>query len=153
MVSSEWFNFYSPLTIHIFTTHQLIKMLKRTGASLLALLYMVTVIGFALNFHYCFGYVSSVKINAPVKSCNFGATTKMKCCKDKHFEVKVKDAHQAVSQSFLAKVFAFESSALAFADFSFSAQQAFLVNDFERGPPKPPSNEHVTFLKNCTFRI
>jgi hypothetical protein len=100
-------------------------MLKRTGASLLALLYMVTVIGFALNFHYCFGYLSSVKINEPVKSRNFTATAKMKCCKDKHFEIKVKDAHQAEAQSFLAKVFAFESPALAFAEFSFSTQQHY----------------------------
>jgi len=128
-------------------------MLKRTGASLLALLYMVTVIGFALNFHYCFGYLSSVKINEPVKSCGFRATAKMKCCKDKHFEVKVKDAHQAEAQSFLAKVFAFQSPVLAFADFSFSTQQTISVNDFERGPPKPPFNQRVAFLKNCIFRI
>jgi hypothetical protein len=77
----------------------------------------------------------------------------MKCCKDKHFEVKVKDAHQAEAQSFLAKVFAFESPSLAFAEFSFSTQQALLVNDFERGPLRPPFNQHITFLKNCIFRI
>jgi hypothetical protein len=128
-------------------------MLKRTGASLLALLYMVTVIGFALNFHYCFGYLSSVKINETVKSCNFMAIAKMKCCKDKHFEVKVKDAHQAEAQSFLAKVFAFESPALAFADFTFSTQTVLSAKDFERGPPKPPSNQRIAFLKNCIFRI
>jgi hypothetical protein len=84
-------------------------MLKRSGAMLLAVLYTVTVLGFALNLHFCGNKVSSIKVNAQAKGCRqVVKACNMKCCKDKHVDVKVKDAHQAESTSFLSKVFAFE---------------------------------------------
>jgi hypothetical protein len=128
-------------------------MIKRIGALSLSLLYIVTVVGFALNLHYCFGYITSVKIDAPVKSCGIRATGKMKCCKDRHFEVKVKDAHQAATPSLLAKIFAFQLPRVAFADFSFNTQKGLLAVDFNKGPPDIIPDQHITFLKNCAFRI
>jgi hypothetical protein len=128
-------------------------MIKRSGAFLLTLLYLTTVVGFALNLHFCGSYLTSVKINAPAKSCNMLSAGKMKCCTNKHFEVKVKDAHQGQSQLFLAKTFAFEVPRLPFADFSLNTQQ-FLSDEYSyRGPPDPLLPNISTFLKNCTFRI
>lgn len=131
-------------------------MFKRSGALSLALLYTITVLGFALNLHYCGSKVASVKISAPVKSAKTDTTCgmKMNCCKNHHVEVKVKDDHQAEQTSFLAKVFVFEIPKLPFEDFIFSAQKALLEKFFDRGPPsQTPRSKVATFLKNCTFRI
>jgi hypothetical protein len=128
-------------------------MIKRSGAVVLTLLYIVTAMGFAINLHYCCSHLASIKIDAPVKSCNMPVTGKMKCCQDKHLEVKVKDAHQGQSQSFLSKIFGFELPKLPFADFFFSAQQTLSDKDLDKDPPDPPSNGLINFLKNCVFRI
>jgi hypothetical protein len=128
-------------------------MIKRSGAFALTLLYLVTVVGFALNLHFCGSYLVSVKINAPVKSCNMLAKGKMKCCTNRHLEVKVKDAHQGQSQLFLAKTFAFEPPKLPFADFSINTQWPLSEKYFDRGPPDTPPGNIDLLLKNCIFRI
>jgi len=128
-------------------------MLKRSGALVLTLLYLVTVMGFALNLHFCGSYLASVKIDAPVKSCGMQSTRQMKCCSNKHFEVKVKDAHQGKVQSFQAQTFVFEIPKLYLADFLLNAHQSIAEKLLERGPPDPPSEKISTFLKNQVFRI
>lgn len=132
-------------------------MFKRSGALCLAILYTVTVLGFALNLHYCGSKVASVKITAPVaKEAKADSTCgmKMNCCKNHHVDVKVKDAHQAQQTSFLAKIFAFEMPKLPFEDFIFSAQKILLEKLLVRGPPnEQPASKVATFIKNCTFRI
>jgi hypothetical protein len=115
------------------------------------MLYVVTVSGFALNLHYCFNRLASVKIDAPA-SCGKGLeTSKMKCCKDRHVDVKVKDAHQNSSASFLGKIFAFDLLKPLFADFSFALQNRFIESLSDRGPPRSP--DVPIFLKNNIFRI
>jgi len=128
-------------------------MIKRSGAFLLTLLYLITVMGFALNLHFCGSYLASVKIDAPAKSCNMLLSKKMKCCANKHFEVKVKDAHQAESQLFLAKTFVVELPGLSFAGFSLNTPPVLSDKYSYRGPPDPLLPDISTFLKNCTFRI
>jgi len=132
------------------TTHH---MIKRSGALLLTLLYTVTAMGFAFNLHYCCNQLTSLKINEQVKTSNMPAMGKMKCCQNKHFEVKVKDVHQGQSSSFLIKTFVFQLPELSYADFFFSPNQSLLEKDFDRGPPEPPFNANVAFLKNRIFRI
>jgi hypothetical protein len=132
-------------------------MFKRSGAYALALLYTITVLGFALNLHYCGSTVASVKISAPVNKDAKAADTcgmKMDCCKNHQVDVKVKDAHQGEQMSFLAKVFAFEIPKLPFEDFMFSAQKILFEKLFDRGPPEgKPLSKVASFLKNCNFRI
>jgi hypothetical protein len=128
-------------------------MIKRGGAFLVTILYIITVVGFALNFHYCCDYITSVKIDAPVKSCSLLTKGKMKCCKDSNFEVKVKDSHQAESPSFLSKISGFKLPKLPFADFVHVVQNALMKESFGKAPPDHPSNSISTFLKNCSFRI
>ncbi|RYZ98828.1 MAG: hypothetical protein EOP47_18345 [Sphingobacteriaceae bacterium] len=129
-------------------------MLKRTGIIALIMLYTVTVFGFALNFHYCGNKVASVKIDSPAKNCSPNTAKKMKCCKDKQVDIKVKDVHQAKqSQSFLSKIFSFDIPALPFEEFVLSAQRALIEKLFERGPPQEHQQSISVFLKNCTLRI
>lgn len=127
-------------------------MFKRLVTITLMVLYLGTVSGFVLNLHYCFNRLSSIKIDAPVKGCTNGLETgKMKCCKDKHFEVKVKDAHQTASFAFSGKIFAHDVPAILDSNPVLNFQSVLVNKASYRGPPD------VTvvsiFLKNCTFRI
>ena len=118
---------------------------------MLMMLYVVTVSGFALNLHYCFNRLASVKIDAAA-SCVKNESSKMKCCKDRHIEIKVKDAHsQPASPLFFAKFFSLGLPVAVLADFSFSLPNQPTERLLYRGPPR--TVVAPIFLKNCTFRI
>jgi hypothetical protein len=127
-------------------------MLKRSGTLLLTTLYLVTALGFALNLHYCFNTLSSVKFDAPSKACSSHAAAKMKCCTDKLVDVKIKDAHQGEAASFLLKAYNFQLPGLHFGNF-LSAQKASSKKLFNRIIPENPLDHILSFLKNCIFRI
>jgi len=129
-------------------------MLKRSGTLLLLLLYLVTGIGFAVNLHYCGKLITSVKIDASLKSCQeTGMMPGMKCCKNKRINIKLKDFHQGQSHSFLSKLFSFRLIAANFASVQF-LPQAFLYSPSSyRGPPGRLVTATSVFIKNCTFRI
>ncbi|MDN3581654.1 HYC_CC_PP family protein [Mucilaginibacter flavus] len=129
-------------------------MLKRSGAILLTMLYVVTVMGFALNLHYCGNQVASVKINAPAINCGMDkAAGKMKCCRDSQLQVKVKDVHEGQAASVLAKLFGFEMPNLSFGAYFFSSQESVFEHFFNKAPPDRPTQSIATFIKNCIFRI
>ena len=118
----------------------------------MALLYSVTVFGFALNLHYCGKLLASIKIESPSKSCTKLLEGKMKCCKDKQIEVKVKDAHQNASFTFLSKVFVLDLPKL-FAGNFIAEQQTPATRLLYTASPHAPPNNVAVFVKNCTFRI
>jgi len=121
---------------------------------LLALLYTVTALGFALNLHYCGRLLTSVTLNSSAKSCGMFAVGKMKCCKDKKFEVKVKDVHQGQPTSALAKKFAAEIPQLPYGAYHCVLPQVLLAGKFlNKAPPDHRTDKLPVFLKNCTFRI
>jgi hypothetical protein len=128
-------------------------MIKRSGALILTLLYLVTVTGFALNLHYCLSQVYSVNINTPAKSCSKVDAGSMKCCHNKHFEVKVKDAHQAPSTFALSKTFNLSLPVLPFADLLNTAKPGLLADILYKDLPDPPLNNIPAFLRNHTFLI
>jgi hypothetical protein len=131
-------------------------MIKRLTTLFLTKVYIITVLGFALNLHYCGDVLASVKVNAPAKNCTPIAVKKMKCCSDKHVEVKVKDAHQGESQSILSKIFAFELPEISFGDYFLSAQKELLQKLSGSDPPAPPpssSGKAAQYIKNCALRI
>ena len=127
-------------------------MLKRLGSLCLTKLYLVTVLGFALNLHYCGSVLAAVQIDGPAKSCKM-LSGKMKCCKDKEIEIKVKDAHQAESPSFFSGLFGFEMPKIPFGDFVLSAQQALLEKLSSKEPPAPPPDKVEPVIKNRNLRI
>ncbi len=127
--------------------------MKKSVALFLTLLYTVTVLGFAINFHYCLNQVSSVQFDAPVKKCSSLRVVKtMKCCKDKKVEVKVKDGHQSSSLSFLAKIAVFVLSHITYADFAQVLVQSTTIA-FNRGPPEGLGSQPPIYLANHNFRI
>jgi hypothetical protein len=116
------------------------------------ILYVVTVSGFALNLHYCFNRLSSVRVDAPANACVKALeVNKMKCCKYKHIEIKVKDAHQNGSPLFWSKFFPLALPLTAFAYFSPAIQNTPNAALPERGPPSAP--DVPLFLRHCIFRI
>ena len=129
-----------------------LSMIKRIGISAIALLYLVTVSGFAVNAHYCFNHLFAVSINVPVKGCS-APGVKMDCCKDTHLVVKVKDAHKGATTSVFAKVFSVCLPAVAFADDYYAAKPANLAAVLYKDLPDPPPGGTPVFLKNRTLRV
>lgn len=128
-------------------------MLKKISVSLLALLYTVSVLGVALNFHYCLNQVASVKLYNPVKTCTpLKAVKAMKCCKDKHIDLKVKDGHQASVTTFSAQVFVADLPQILFYVIAPAVKAAAVNNVTDRGPPLSGSKPPV-YLINRNFRI
>ncbi len=128
-------------------------MMKRSGAILMALLYLAVATGFALNLHYCCSRLISVNVNSPVQGCKT-STSKAKCCSNKHLEIKIKDVHQGELVSpFLARVFAVDLPVFFSARFFYTPQRYLTAGLADRAPPDKPCDGTVTFLKNCTFRI
>lgn len=131
-------------------------MIKRLTTLFLTKVYIVTVLGFALNLHYCGDVLASVRVNVPAKSCKSIAVKKMKCCSDKQVDVKVKDAHQGESPSILSKIFAFELPEISFGGYFLSAQKELLHKLSGNAPPAPPppsSGKASQYIKNCSLRI
>lgn len=129
-------------------------MMKKLLVLSLAILYTVTVPGFAINFHYCFNRVSDVTINQPVKMCMPQKLVKTpKCCKDKHIEVKVKDGHQSSGLTFSAGNIAFDLPYITYYHSSLAAVEGSIASSFSRGPPVDLSSQPALFLANRNFRI
>jgi len=127
-------------------------MFKRSVIIVLAMLYLTTVSGFALNMHYCFNRLASVKIDEQANSCTKLQSSKMKCCKDQKIEIKVKDAHQNNSPLHWSKFFPIASIPVsAFVIFTPAVQDQVVAIVADRGPPKSPAVP--LFLKYCTFLI
>ncbi len=128
--------------------------MKRMLGLSLALLYTVTVLGFALNFHYCFNRVSGITLNQPVKMCTSKKLSRIsKCCKDKHVDVKVKDGHQGSSQQFSAQRFALDLPYTTFSKFPNTIKWLSIMPLSDRGPPIDLSARPAIFLANRTFLI
>ncbi len=128
-------------------------MIKKSAIIALTLLYTITVCGFTLNFHYCFNRLASFKIEAPASSCTKNLLAcKMKCCKDKAVDIKVKDAHQTGIVSPLINLFAVTLPKSYLPDFSllFGKMQSITIAD--RAPPRLYCSAPI-FLKNQNFRI
>jgi hypothetical protein len=78
---------------------------------------------------------------------------KMKCCKDKQLQIKVKDAHQTEPVSILSKLFGFDIPRLSFNGFLSPALRSVVNPSLERAPPDKPGQSVAEFIKNCIFRI
>lgn len=128
-------------------------MFKKISALTLVLLYLVTASGFAINLHYCGNKLASVKIDAPAKKCGLEKKiNKMKCCRDKHIEVKVKDVHKVPPTSILSKLFSIDLPRLPFEDYIFPSEEETIDTPVQRGPPNGGSKTD-RYTQNCSYRI
>lgn len=129
-------------------------MFKKSGAIVLTILYVVTAMGFAINLRYCGKIITAVNINTPVKNCNNLVSSKMKCCSEKHIDIKIKDSHVGEFPSFLGKLFSFHIARLPFANIVFNIPVTATQATTGRAPPDGPlANNVPVFIKNCTFLI
>ena len=128
-------------------------MLKRIGALLFVLLYTVSVYGIALNLHYCGKLLTSVNINSAAKDCSMLMDGKMKCCKDKHIEVKVKDVHQAQVWQYASAKVVIALPVKLLDSYVFEPQTAFTALRPNKAPPDPDLPGTPIFIQNCSFRI
>jgi len=126
-------------------------MIKRIGISAIALLYLVTVSGFAINVHYCFNQLFAVSINAPVNGCS-APGVKMDCCKDTHLVVKVKDAHKGGATTVFAKAFSVSLPVMGHDNY-YQAKPAFPAAILYKDLPDPPPGSIPVFLMNRTLRV
>jgi len=131
----------------------LLVMLKKAGIFTLCLLYFITTTGFAVDLHFCFNRICSVSINAPARSCQKFSAKKMKCCGNKHLEVKVTDSHQGAWHSFSVRTL--YNQLLSLPDNAyFSHRLTFSQNLFaHRAPPNSPPDKTEACIKFCNFRI
>ncbi|TSD64525.1 hypothetical protein FFF34_011475 [Inquilinus sp. KBS0705] len=129
-------------------------MMKKGIVIMMALLYLVTATGFALNLHYCGNHVAAVQINAPAKACGTPmAKMKMNCCKNSKLDVKVKDSHQSEQTSFIAKVFAVAIPKFNLSSYLFAAPKLQALKFSEKNPPDKILNSISILAKDCFIRI
>ena len=130
------------------------KMQQKIAAALCAF-YLVTVIGFAVNMHFCSGKLSSVKLNEAAKcaACKNEKSLAKKhdCCETSSVVAKIKDSHEAGFKVKLPQDF---SITLFLTDnFSFLAKSVpsfSIASALNKAPPL--SSVFSLHLLNCVFR-
>jgi hypothetical protein len=124
-------------------------------AAALCAFYLITVIGFAVNMHFCSGKLSSVKLNETAK-CNAcksekALAKKHDCCETSSVTAKITDSHEAgfkvrLPQDFSITLFLTQR-------FSFLAESVptfSIARAFNKAPPL--SSIFSLHLLNCVFR-
>ncbi len=119
----------------------------------LLLLYVSGTAGLAISFHFCGKKISNIQVNSSAKkACCGKAKEDMKCCKDKHIQIKVSDEHASVSQVKVPQTnFLY---LLPQATAAINVQPAFAAlaeAERYRGPPGGSSQSLI--IKNRVFRI
>ncbi len=72
----------------------------------LAMVYLAVSTGFTVNFHYCFGQLSSTSLGAPTSCANGKMKLKRPCCKTTHITISVKEKHLSGTSNTLLPLFA-----------------------------------------------
>jgi len=131
--------------------------LKQKIALSLAVMYAVSVIGFALSLHFCGGKLENVKLFNGEVSCKFCKeipADKLKndnCCKNTQVKVQVKDSHQIEAQTQMPKLFTVQLFLHpAIVDFVANITPQFLNRISNKAPPL--STWLSLHIFNCIFR-
>ncbi len=127
--------------------------MKKLITAIIAILYLGSSSGVAMEIHYCMGKKSGIEFySAQSKVCGkCGMTEKKGCCHDKHQFYKIQDAHKIVSADdkadLSAPLIAFNFPAYEFHLYSTEADKVFQ----NHSPPQytKPSD----CIMNCVFRL
>lgn len=126
-------------------------MIKKVAILSLLLVYFTVTVGFTMSAHFCGGQVTKVSFSSKKLFCG-EKEMEMRCCHNKHIDVKVSDKHQTVNN---AAQFQATDITLFLVPFQpFSIHQALAVKnnlDEYRGPPLHPSVPII--ISNSVFRI
>jgi hypothetical protein len=122
-------------------------------ATTLLLLYVSGTAGLAISLHFCGKKISNIQVNSSAKkSCCGKVKEDMKCCKDKHIQIKVSDEHASVAQLKVP-----QTNFLYLLPQSINYIQvravpvALLAAEPYRGPPGTETQSLI--IKNQVFRI
>lgn len=131
--------------------------LKQKIALSLAVLYAVSVMGFALSLHFCGGKLENVKLFSDEISCKFCKeipAEKKKddgCCKNTQVTVKVKDSHQTAAQIQMPKLFSIQLFLHPpVLEFLSNIKPEFYSKISNKAPPL--SSRVALHVFNCIFR-
>ncbi|MBB2150190.1 HYC_CC_PP family protein [Pedobacter gandavensis] len=117
--------------------------------------YLITMIGFALNMHFCGGKLSEVRWieNASCSACKSSAKKQESgdCCKDKSIEAKIKDSHQVGAKVKLPTDFSLEMLFSPMISEVFRQLMPMLFSRIENKAP-PLSSILSLHAYHCVFR-
>jgi hypothetical protein len=123
----------------------------RKSAFIFALFYLLSVVGYGLEIHYCLGQIADVNIVWLDTSCacdDAHILETSNCCDEKEFFVQVKDEHQSSSVDFKLD---FDQPLIAIVDWmenlSEDIEDVEWVNSNNNGPPEPED----LYKQNCAF--
>lgn len=131
------------------------KLRKRLTIGLCAF-YLMSIIGIALNMHFCGGTLSKVSFTETVK-CNSCKKSEKKgqesdCCKNTSIDAKIKDSHKAEVNLKLAQLFSTELFlGPVFTPASGYASSNLSSHAVNKAPPL--STKLSLHLYNCVFII
>jgi len=114
--------------------------------------YLAVSTGFTVNFHYCFGELSSASLGTPT-SCNGG---KMKlnrpCCKTTHLIVSIKDKQLSTPAHRFAKLYVADLPAMHYSGLFVAPLQTDIFKNIPNKAP-PDGLADPLFLTFRNFRI
>jgi hypothetical protein len=138
-------------------------MLRTSGILFMALLYLFTASGFAVNLHYCNNRIANVSINAPAEDCSgeigdacakpMSMDKGKMDCRNSYLIIKLKDDHQKASVDFHAEQFTVGLPVISVYDQLFTRCPVYIYTSADRSPPDPALTTIPVFLRNCIFRI
>ena len=127
--------------------------MKKFITAIIAILYLASSSGVAMDIHYCMGKQSGVEFySAEVKICGkCGMSEKKGCCHDKHQFYKLNDAHKIVAAESKINTDLFK----IFTSFYQYNCDLYVSKEYKslqsHSPPfyiKPPA-----YIMNCVFRL
>ena len=127
--------------------------MKKLLVAIIAILYMASSSGVAMEIHYCMGKKSGVEFygSTNVKCGKCGMTEKKGCCQDKHQFYKLKDAHKTVSGNEIPEI-SIVAISTNFVSFNYHVISTLDDNAFKNHSP-PQFTKPSTCILNCNFRI
>ncbi|WP_316750260.1 HYC_CC_PP family protein [Pedobacter gandavensis] len=117
--------------------------------------YLITMIGVALNMHFCSGKLSEVRWVETASCSACKASTKKQesgdCCKDKSIEAKIKDSHQVGAKVKLPTDFSLE---MLFSPLISEVFRQLMPTLFSKVENKAPPLSAILSLHayHCVFR-
>ena len=130
--------------------------MKKVFATIIALIYLVSISGASLHFHYCMGKMQnwSIGYDNSKEDCPIcGMTQKKGCCEDQHHSIQTDKQYSAstvsvsISRIIVEPLHHSEQSTLL-NNSSSLITHSYLVNT-------PPGKMHniPIFIQNCNYRI
>jgi hypothetical protein len=126
-------------------------MIKKIAILSLLLVYFTVTMGFIMSTHFCGGQITKVSFSTKKLFCG-EKDMEMRCCHNKHVDIKVSDKHQTVTDA--AKFQISELSLFSIPAQPFLFNQALAVQNDADGYRGPPLHSPVPLIiSNSVFRI